>query len=50
MTQFLFLAKIMAQCAVAALPGGLVLVVLYHWHGRRRKRQARERPRDENQT
>ncbi len=39
MTHLILLAKVLAQIAVAALPGGLLLVGLYHWRGQRQRRR-----------
>ena len=39
MTHLILLAKVLAQIAVAALPGGLLLVGLYHWRSQRQKKR-----------
>ncbi len=45
MPHLILLAKVLAQIAVAALPGGLLLVGLYHWRNQRqRKRRAQHLP------
>lgn len=48
MPHLILLAKVLAQIAVAALPGGLLLIGLYHWHDRRRKRLLQQSPNQDN--